>query len=136
MLLKLHFKIKNLFTEGIKNIPISANFFKSYRETTITPNEILRNITFPTTKDVPQIVKLKCNSNCSIKFFLNSFQNEFVWCAKQARRKEDDISIVTTCMRIQLDSNSLLVKNAVLVFGGMAPVTAMAKKATSFLIGR
>lgn len=53
---------------------------------------------------------------------------EFVRPFKQARRREDDISIVTGGMRVNLEprDGAWVVKEAGLCFGGMAPTTVAA----------
>ena len=59
---------------------------------------------------------------------------EYVFPFKQARRREDDIGIVTSGMRIYLapnfDKSVFIIKDASLAFGGMAPTTAIALKTT------
>jgi len=40
-------------------------------------------------------------------------------------------------MRISFDeTDSSLIRNAVLVFGGMAPTTALAKRTSEYLVGK
>ena len=75
-----------------------------------------------------------------IKFFLNCLQHEYVFAFKQSRRREDDIAIVNTCMRVLLENdlcNSLWkIKDCTFSFGGMAPTTVMAVETIKALIGR
>ena len=58
---------------------------------------------------------------------------------KQARRRDDDIAIVNAGLRVELqetaDSN-WTVKDCGLSYGGMAPVTVLAKKTMQALVGR
>jgi xanthine dehydrogenase/oxidase len=74
-------------------------------------------------------------------------QDRFEYCLpfKQARRREDDISIVTSGMRIKLrpavsisDSGSghWEIEDIAISFGGMAPKTVMAHKTSNTLIGK
>ena len=77
-------------------------------------------------------------------------QDRFEYCIpfKQARRREDDISIVTSGMRIKLrpatthDSSSdssrhyWEIEDIAIAFGGMAPKTVMARKTMDALIGK
>ena len=73
----------------------------------------------------------------ALNFFL---QDEYVFAFKQARRREDDIAIVNTGMRVLLDkradSFSWKIKDCSFSFGGMAPTTVMAVKTIKGLIGR
>lgn len=59
-------------------------------------------------------------------------QHEYVFAFKQARRREDDIAIVNTGMRVllekDLNAGSWQIKDCSFSFGGMAPTTVMALK--------
>ena len=59
---------------------------------------------------------------------------------KQARRREDDIAIVNTGMRVLLEkptnSSSWKIQDCSFSFGGMAPTTVMAMKTIKGLTGR
>jgi len=73
-------------------------------------------------------------------------QDRFEYCFpfKQARRREDDISIVTSGMRIKLrpatddinGSRIWEIEDIAISFGGMAPKTVMARKTMNVLIGK
>lgn len=56
-------------------------------------------------------------------------QNEYLFAYKQSRRREDDIAIVNAGMRVQLqeESGKWQVASCTLAYGGVAPVTKMAK---------
>ncbi|GAB1211395.1 hypothetical protein ATERTT37_000509 [Aspergillus terreus] len=54
---------------------------------------------------------------------------------KQAKRKDDDIAIVTAAFRVRLDDTAK-VTEAALAYGGMAPTTVIAKRATELLVGK
>lgn len=56
---------------------------------------------------------------------------------KQARRREDDISIVTSTMRLRLavQNSKFVIDDVALAFGGMAPTTIMAKQTEKVLKG-
>ncbi|KAG5177145.1 putative xanthine dehydrogenase [Tribonema minus] len=92
-----------------------ADFFLGYRKVDMRPEEIIASIHVPYTKEF-----------------------EFVGAYKQARRREDDISIVTCGMRLNLQpsADGWLVAGADLVFGGMAPTTVTAKKTNAYLQGK
>ncbi|KAF9895263.1 hypothetical protein FE257_000165 [Aspergillus nanangensis] len=54
---------------------------------------------------------------------------------KQAKRKDDDIAIVTAGFRVRLNDADEVVDVA-LAYGGMAPTTVLAKHAAEYLIGQ
>ncbi|KAJ2907096.1 putative xanthine dehydrogenase protein [Zalerion maritima] len=96
---------------GDAEIPMSE-FFKGYRKTAIGPSDVLASIRIPVTK-----------------------KGEFFKAYKQAKRKDDDIAIVTSAMRVYLDEEGV-VKSCNLAYGGMAPMTVSAKTAVQYLTGR
>lgn len=93
-------------------IPMSE-FFTGYRSTALPPNAIIASIRIPVTR----------------------VKGEYIRAYKQAKRKDDDIAIVNAALYVSLN-DSLVVKNANLVYGGMAPTTTAAKKANEYLIGK
>lgn len=97
--------------DGIRQLPMS-DFFISYRNTQLEEHEIITEIFIPQTAN-----------------------REFICAYKQAKRKDDDISIVTSSMLVQVDSKNIVTK-ANIVYGGVAPITLKSKKAAAFLIGR
>lgn len=101
----------------IRKVNLDENFFTGYRRTILEPNEILLDILVPFTE-----------------------KHEYVCAFKQARRREDDIAIVNTGMRVlfQIDqnNNSWKIKDCSFSFGGMAPTTVMAVRTIKALIGR
>ncbi|KAL2116516.1 hypothetical protein VTJ04DRAFT_8684 [Mycothermus thermophilus] len=90
-----------------------SEFFKGYRKTALPPDAVLTSIRIPLTKE----------------------KNEWFRAYKQAKRKDDDIAIVTAALRVRLDDDGI-VEYANLVYGGMAPFTVAAKKANEYLVGR
>lgn len=92
-----------------------SDFFLSYRTVDIKTSEIVEKI------EVPVLAKVF----------------EYVKPFKQARRREDDISIVTAGMKIKLAStaNGYTIENISMAFGGMAPKTVMAAETTKSMIG-
>lgn len=88
---------------GHGNIKIDEDFFEGYRKTAIKSDEVVISVEIPVTKE-----------------------RQFVKAYKQARRRDDDISIVTAAFNITLEENNL-VKDAKLCFGGMGPTTICAK---------
>jgi xanthine dehydrogenase/oxidase len=99
---------------GSRDVPITE-FFLSYRKVDLRPDEILQDVFIPFTSKWEYVVPLK-----------------------QAKRREDDISIVTAGIRVLLtpsSNNEWIVDDCSLAFGGMAPTTVLAKKAMSKLRG-
>lgn len=93
-------------------IPMSG-FFKGYRRTALTSDAIIASIRIPLTQP----------------------DREYFRAYKQAKRKDDDIAIVTGALRVKLSDNGV-VEEANLVYGGMAAWTIAAKQANEFLIGK
>lgn len=100
-----------------RKVKLDETFFTGYRKTVLKPSEVLVDILVPFTE-----------------------KDEYVYAFKQARRREDDIAIVNTGMRVlldkQADSASLQIKDCSFSFGGMAPTTVMAVKTIKGLTGR
>ena len=109
---------------GIRDVPMK-DFFLGYRKVDLAPGEVLENIWIPFTT-----------------------QWEYVMPFKQARRREDDISIVTAGVRVKIistkspsspaapdDTEKWLVEDFDVSFGGMAPTTIRAPKTASVIIG-
>ncbi|TPX17122.1 uncharacterized protein E0L32_003240 [Thyridium curvatum] len=94
------------------DIPMSG-FFKGYRRTALPPDGIIAAIRIPLTHSKGEIFRAY----------------------KQAKRKDDDIAIVTGALRIRLDAAGI-VEDCNLVYGGMAPMTVAAKSANEFLKGK
>lgn len=93
-------------------IPMSQ-FFTGYRRTALPPEAVVASIRIPVTQE----------------------KGEFFRTYKQAKRKDDDIAIVTAALKVRL-SDEGVVEKANLVYGGMAPTTVAAKKANVFLEGK
>ncbi|CDK27172.1 unnamed protein product [Kuraishia capsulata CBS 1993] len=60
--------------------------------------------------------------------------NEFIHSYKQSKRKDDDIAIVTACIRVKLDSEGL-VEDSTLAYGGMAAMTVQSKQTQEAIKG-
>lgn len=100
-----------------EQVPLS-NFVKGYRRTTLTEemqDGVLTAVQIP----LPP---------------LSSHGKEAIKAYKQAKRKEDDIAIVTACFRVRLD-NSGRVEDAVFAYGGMAPTTRLVPETQASLEG-
>jgi len=114
--------------EGGERVVPVREFFKGYRKVEMKEEEVIKSITLP----------------------LPSSPFEFIGPYKQARRREDDISIVTACLRVRLTpapscvpsslpsspSAGWIIEEAGFGFGGMAPTTVAAPKTEAFLFGK
>jgi len=96
-----------------------SDFFLRYRIVDLQPTELVESIEIP-------IIQQSL---------------EYISPFKQARRREDDISIVTSGMRAVIapdpsGSGSYIIKDASMAFGGMAPTTVMTPKTAEALVGQ
>ncbi|XP_069810295.1 xanthine dehydrogenase/oxidase isoform X2 [Dendropsophus ebraccatus] len=99
--------------EKQRTVQMDENFFTGYRKTVLHPHEILLSVEIPYSK-----------------------KGEYVSAYKQASRREDDIAIVTSGMKVVFQPDSHQVEAIKLSYGGMAPVTVMAKETCAALVGR
>eukprot|EP00873_Tetraselmis_striata_P035166 jgi/Tetstr1/455430/TSEL_042261.t1 len=99
---------------GEREVPASK-FFISYRKVDMQPHEILKSVFLPFTR-----------------------QFEYVKEYKQAHRREDDIAIVTSGMRMRLEPSpeGWKIAEAHFAFGGVAPKTVMAEGTAVALAGK
>lgn len=95
-----------------KEIPMTE-FFQGYRKTALPQNAIISSLRIPAARET----------------------GEHIRAYKQAKRKDDDIAIVNSALRVSL-SETHDVTSANLVFGGMAAMTVSAKNAEAFLVGK
>ncbi|KAH6885767.1 molybdopterin binding aldehyde oxidase/xanthine dehydrogenase [Thelonectria olida] len=93
-------------------IPMSQ-FFTGYRKTALAPDAVIASIRIPVMAE----------------------KGEFLRAYKQAKRKDDDIAIVTGALRVKLDDEGI-VKECNLIYGGMAATTVAAKSAMEYLVGK
>ncbi len=100
--------------DGVRLIP-ATSFFLGYRKVDMKSNEILESVFIPATN-----------------------LTEYVLPFKQARRREDDISIVTSGIRFLFEKaeENYIIKDCTLSFGGMAPTTVCAPKTKEALVGK
>lgn len=98
--------------KGHREVQIDTNFFKSYRKVALEEDEIVISINIPFTK-----------------------KRQYFKAYKQARRRDDDISIVTAAFNVTFEDQNNIVKNAKLCFGGMAPTTICAINSSYSIIG-
>ncbi|KAF6006640.1 hypothetical protein HII13_004919 [Brettanomyces bruxellensis] len=94
------------------HIDMRDNFFTGYRRHKLPTSSLITEIFIPDTAD-----------------------NEYIHCYKQCKRKDDDISIVTACLRMELDDEGNVL-DSTLVYGGMAPITKNSPKAEKTIKGK
>lgn len=97
---------------GNRSVLMDETFFTGYRKNVVKPDEILLSIEIP---------------------FSTKYQ--YVKAYKQAKRREDDISIVTAAINVEFAANSDTISNINIAFGGMAPVTKIAINTSNLLKG-
>lgn len=92
-----------------------SNFFLNYRTVDLQPSELVECVEIPVLRETL----------------------EYVQAFKQARRREDDISIVTSGMRIRLaiSKGAFVIEDVTLAFGGMSAVTVLAVETAKVMIG-
>ncbi|KAJ2827123.1 hypothetical protein GGI24_002728, partial [Coemansia furcata] len=96
--------------EGERQVPISE-FFLGYRRTAMQRSEVLVSVTVP----------------------FNA-EGEVIRAFKQAKRKDDDIAIVTCGLRVRVDASQRVV-DAAFAYGGVAPTTVLAREAAKAAVG-
>ncbi len=99
--------------KGERTIPLEE-FFIAYRKTALQPGEILKTIVLPHGDN---------GDKARRRFY------------KVSRRREMDISTVSGCFAIELDSNQI-VRRARLAYGGVAPTPVRARNAEQALAGK
>lgn len=99
--------------DGEQSLPMT-DMFLGYRKTSLPPSSVITRIRIPLPPP-------------GVRELTKSY--------KQAKRKDDDIAIVTAGFRVRLD-NEFKVTDVALAYGGMAPTTVLAKRASEYLIGK
>jgi xanthine dehydrogenase/oxidase len=99
--------------DGSIGLPMS-DFFIAYRTTSLPPDAILSRIRIPLPPEGTR---------------------EVLKAYKQAKRKDDDIAIVTAAYRVRLDTDGL-VEEVSIVYGGMAPTTKESTQTQNALVGK
>lgn len=99
---------------GEFTLPLSS-FFTGYRKTTLPGDAVIVRIVVPLHKE--------------------EGEREVVRAYKQAKRKDDDISIVCACMAVKVGEDGVM-KTVNMAYGGMAAWTIQATKTQEFLEGQ
>jgi xanthine dehydrogenase/oxidase len=98
---------------GKRTLKMDENFFTGYRKNAVNDSEVLVSIVIPKTS-----------------------KNQHFLAYKQAKRREDDIAIVTAAFNVTFESDTNIIESAKLAFGGMAPTTILAPKTAALMKGR
>ncbi|OCT77525.1 hypothetical protein XELAEV_18028617mg [Xenopus laevis] len=106
-------KLHLISKDSTRMVQMDETFFTGYRKTVLKPQEILLSIEIPYSR-----------------------KWEYFSAFKQASRREDDIAIVTSGMRVLFKPESHQVESIRLSYGGMAPITVMAKNTCTELAGK
>ncbi|XP_034722450.1 xanthine dehydrogenase/oxidase-like [Etheostoma cragini] len=106
-------KLTLMDKDGSRVIRMDDGFFRGYRKTSVRPQEVLLSIEIPYSK-----------------------KTQFVSAFKQSPRREDDISTVTAAMSVTFAPGTAVVEDVRLSYGGMAPVTTLARTTAQRLLGR
>ncbi|KAL0936321.1 xanthine dehydrogenase [Colletotrichum truncatum] len=100
-------------SKGTLDIPLSSWFIR-YRTTALPQDGVITQIAIPLPpENVQEVTKAY----------------------KQAKRKDDDIAIVTAGLRVRLNEDGI-VEDCAFAFGGMAPTTAIANQAQQAVAGK
>ncbi|XP_078254947.1 xanthine dehydrogenase/oxidase-like [Rhinoraja longicauda] len=94
-------------------LKMDGAFFTGYRKTAVSPQEVLLSVEIPFTR-----------------------KGEYCSSYKQALRREDDIAIVNSGMRVAFREGSCVVEEMVLSYGGMGPCTVSTERTCRQLLGR
>jgi xanthine dehydrogenase/oxidase len=92
------------------------DFFLGYRKTALPTGAVVTNLFVPYPDEV----------SGGRKVFTRAY--------KQSKRKDDDIAIVTCCLRAEVEGKKIT--DIRLVYGGMAPTTVESKETQGFLTGK
>jgi len=108
-------KFQIIDCNGSIRTTLARDFFLGYRKIDLANNEILLSVFLPWTRP-----------------------SEFVKEFKQAHRREDDIALVNAGMRVFLEEEgkNWKVSDISIVYGGVAPVSLVASRTESALIGK
>lgn len=99
--------------DGRRSVHMGAGFFTGYRRNVIQGHEILLGIHIPKTTPDQHVIAFK-----------------------QARRRDDDISIVNAAVHVSFEPASNVVQRIQIAFGGMAPTTVLAPRTSELMVGQ
>ncbi|CAM9133456.1 unnamed protein product, partial [Ascophyllum nodosum] len=107
------------------------DFFPGHHKVEMELDEVILGVTLPNAFGGGKLSDNETDRDSPVSL-------EFVRPFKQARRREGDISIVTSGMRVRLEpeGSNWIVADAGLCFGGMASTTVAAPQTEAFLVGK
>ncbi|CAN0411520.1 unnamed protein product [Pylaiella littoralis] len=113
-------------------------FFLGYRKVAMEAGEVIVAVFLPNAAGSSSKVNSGASTGNDEAEVSHPLPLEFVRPFKQARRREDDISIVTAGMRVVLEPRhgTWVVREASLCFGGMAPTTVAAPLTEAHLVDK
>jgi xanthine dehydrogenase/oxidase len=97
---------------GERALPMRTGVFTGYRKTAVPPGAFISRILIPP-----------------------GLPGTYSRAYKQAKRKEDDIAIVTACFSLSVDP-SMVITEAYFAFGGMAATPILAQATGKLLVGK
>lgn len=103
--------LSNKDTNTVRQVHIN-DFFLGYRKTALKADEIVVSIHIPGTK-----------------------QYEYVRAYKQAKRRDDDISIVNGCIKCEVNPSTFEITSFSTGFGGMAATTIASNTTNTSMVG-
>lgn len=108
-------KFRIINCKGKIRTTLAENFFLGYRKVDLANDELLLSVFLPWSR-----------------------RFEYVKEFKQAHRRDDDIAIVNAGMRVFLEEErkNLVVSDASIVYGGVAPLSLSAIRTKKYLIGK
>lgn len=137
---------------SIRRVP-AAEFFKGYRQVDLAPGEVLLRARLPRWGGDGGLVADGAAAAPSPSSPLRRRPLDFVQAFKQARRRDDDISIVTACLAVKFEAQKVkrregggnegeeeqeeafVVSEASFCFGGVAATPLLAPRAARALVG-
>ena len=133
---------------ALRSVP-AAEFFKGYRQVDLAPAEVLLRVRLPRWGGDGRVaVAAAVGDETSSSPPLRRRPLDFVQAFKQARRRDDDISIVTACLAVRFEAQKVekeggegeeafafVVAEASFCFGGVAATPLVAPRAARSLVG-
>nr|XP_006812476.1 PREDICTED: xanthine dehydrogenase/oxidase-like [Saccoglossus kowalevskii] len=104
------------FNGGDRSLPLDNSFFVEFRKTCLEADEILINLTIPSTKENEYFAGYKVRN--------------------QVHRRDRDVSMISAGMKVVFEDSSNVIKNINLCFGGTGPTVVMATSIMEKILGR
>ncbi|EFC49230.1 predicted protein [Naegleria gruberi] len=124
---------------NIRIVPFNQ-FFLGYRKVNLLDDEIVISINIPLFNHFNTLSYNNINNidniNNNNTITNNNNLIEIVHSYKQSKRREDDIAIVTSGMRMIIDKSNGIIRECKISFGGMSFKTLLADETSKYLIGK